>query len=306
MSGIVVGLATAVLVLFVGGAAALVIAWRFAGSWCRPRRIPAKRTPAAFGLPFEDVAFASGRTVLRGWYVPAVVPGAPAVILAHAWSGNAGLMLPLARRLHASGLGVLLYDARGHGASDGGGWVTIIALAADLSAAVDLLAARPDVDPDAIGVAGHSMGGASAIVAAGLDPRIRAVASIASFADSVGLTAAALSEHHLPRWPFLPIVRLLIERALGRSMAWASPQARVADITVPLLLIQGDADRLVPSSDLETLYRRSGGRAVRILLAGRGHADVLRDARCGDALVRHFVRALPVRGAASGQRSAAG
>src|SRR3546814_12493373 len=45
----------------------------------------------------------------------------------------------------------------------------------DIRAAVDLLTARDDVDPDRIGVVGLSMGGEEAIGAAGDDARIRAV-----------------------------------------------------------------------------------------------------------------------------------
>jgi neutral ceramidase len=42
---------------------------------------------------------------------------------------------------------------------------------------VDLLAARPDVDPDRIGAIGHSLGGHNAIFAGALDPRLKAVVS---------------------------------------------------------------------------------------------------------------------------------
>jgi pimeloyl-ACP methyl ester carboxylesterase len=284
----------AALVAAASAAALLVLmtSWRFARWWCRPVRVASKRTPEAYGMRFEEIAFSGGAATLRGWFVPPIGASAPAVIVAHAWSCNAGMMLPLARRLHQSGFGVLLFDARGHGASDGGGFVTIMTLAQDLLAAVDLAQRRPDVDPVAIGLLGHSMGGASAIVAASLDPRIRAVASLASFADNTTLTVAALALRRLPRRPFLPAVRLFIERALGHSMDWASPQARIGDLGVPILLVHGEADTFVSPSVLEELDRRSGRKAVRLLLAGRGHFDVLRDPRCGDAVGRFFQVAL--------------
>lgn len=47
--------------------------------------------------------------------------------------------------------------------------------------AVDLLASRPEVDPDRIGVIGHSLGGHNAIFAALFDDRLRAVVSSCGF-----------------------------------------------------------------------------------------------------------------------------
>jgi pimeloyl-ACP methyl ester carboxylesterase len=68
-----------------------------------------------------------------------------------------------------------LFDARGHGRSDGRamdfGWYGD----EDTSAAVSFLQAQPDVDDERIGAVGLSMGGEQAIGAAATDARIRAV-----------------------------------------------------------------------------------------------------------------------------------
>jgi dienelactone hydrolase len=73
------------------------------------------------------------------------------------------------------GYGVLLFDARGLGRSGGRamdvGWYGD----RDVSAAVDYLRGRPDVDPGRIGAVGLSMGGEEAIGAMAADSRIRAV-----------------------------------------------------------------------------------------------------------------------------------
>src|SRR5690606_22112581 len=80
-----------------------------------------------------------------------------------------------AQVLAAEEYGVLLFDARGHGASEGRamdfGWYGN----EDVSGAVTYLAARPGVDFDRIAAVGMSMGGEEAIGAAGADPRIKAV-----------------------------------------------------------------------------------------------------------------------------------
>jgi pimeloyl-ACP methyl ester carboxylesterase len=88
----------------------------------------------------------------------------------------------LARR----GYGVLLFDARGHGLSEGramdyGWWGET-----DTAAAVSYLTTRGDVDPGRIGAVGLSMGGEQAIGALAVDPRLRAVVA----EGATGRTAA--------------------------------------------------------------------------------------------------------------------
>ena len=51
----------------------------------------------------------------------------------------------------------------------------------DTARAVDLLQARPEVDPEKIGVIGHSLGGHNAIYTAVFEPRIRVLVSSCGF-----------------------------------------------------------------------------------------------------------------------------
>ena len=109
---------------------------------------------ADLGRPHEDVSFqtADGLT-LAGWYVPS--QNGAAVI---AFPGRSG-PLDHARMLVRHGYGVLLFDRRGEGESDGDynafGWGGD----EDLLAAIAFLQARPDVDPERIGGLGLSVGG---------------------------------------------------------------------------------------------------------------------------------------------------
>ena len=225
--------------------------------------------PNDFGLEFENVEVDSHGLVLRGWFVPAKrAAGEPAaqsaaVVVAHARYRTAGRALPLALPLHRAGFGVLMLDAHGHGASDGDiDSVTPSTLADDLRAAIHFLERRPDVDPERIALVGHEMGGASAILAASRDRRIRAVVSIAAFAGGSAL------ERRETR-PEIP--------------------------PIPTLLIHGGADRHVAPSEMDRLWASSGGRATRLLVPGRGHAGVLRDPRCAQAMAEFLSSALAGR-----------
>ncbi|OHV43671.1 alpha/beta hydrolase [Pseudofrankia sp. BMG5.36] len=100
-----------------------------------------------------------------------------------------------AERLAAAGFATLAFDHRGFGESGGRrGHEDSQGKLADLRAAVDLLAARPEVDAERLAVVGVCLGGGYAVRAAATDPRLRAVAGIAGaynspawFAERMGL-----------------------------------------------------------------------------------------------------------------------
>ena len=76
------------------------------------------------------------------------------------------------------GYAAFRFDMRGCGESDGEfGRVICLEQVADTRAAIDLLQAQPELDPERIGVLGSSFGAAVAIYSAGVDERIAAVVS---------------------------------------------------------------------------------------------------------------------------------
>jgi len=82
------------------------------------------------------------------------------------------------KMLNEWGYAAFRFDMRGCGQSDGSfGRVICLEQVADTRAAIDLLQAQPELDPQRIGVLGSSFGAAVAIYAAGVDDRIAAVVS---------------------------------------------------------------------------------------------------------------------------------
>lgn len=139
-----------------------------------PRPALGERTPADLGLGYRDVTFpSSDGTDLAGWYVP--TRDGAAVVLMHGAGSTRSEVLEHAAVLAEHGLGVLLFDARGHGESAGRamdfGWYG----ESDASGAVDFLSRQPGVSAGRIGLVGLSMGGEEAIGAAGVDARVAAV-----------------------------------------------------------------------------------------------------------------------------------
>ena len=123
------------------------------------------------GIAHEDVIFTTpGGLTLHGWYIPSR-NGAAVVD----FPGRLGTQAH-ARMLARHGYGVLLFDRRGEGRSEGGG--NMLGWGGDKDiAAVDRLKRRPDVDPDRIGGLGLSVGGELMLEAAAKDPDLAAVVS---------------------------------------------------------------------------------------------------------------------------------
>jgi uncharacterized protein len=124
------------------------------------------------GAPHEEVTFRTADGLrLHGWYVPS--KNGAAVIT---FPGRKGTQAP-ARVLARHGYGVLLFDRRGEGESEGDpnawGWAGY----RDVAAAVRFLQGRPDVEHDRIGGIGLSVGGEMMLEAAAKTPGLSAVVS---------------------------------------------------------------------------------------------------------------------------------
>ncbi len=124
------------------------------------------------GAAYENVSFeTSDGLTLKGWYVPS--RNGAAVI---SFPGRRGSQKP-ARMLARHGYGVLVFDRRGEGESEGEpnafGWGGD----RDIKAAIAFLRRRPDVDPDRIGGIGLSVGGELMLEAAAETDQLKAVVS---------------------------------------------------------------------------------------------------------------------------------
>jgi len=152
---------------------------------------------AAFGLP--RAARAAGRPVmlasldgtsLAAQLYEAAGRPAPAVVLVHMLSRTKADWDTLAQELERRGITALAIDLRGHGASSGAA-DTLGPMVQDVRAAVQWLAARPGVRPDAVGVVGASLGANLALLAAVEQPVVRVVAAVSPSLDYRGLRAGA-------------------------------------------------------------------------------------------------------------------
>jgi uncharacterized protein len=333
------------LVLIVASLAGFAAAYRFALRYRErvglPRRSPVDGSPADFGLDFSDVVIPAGDHTLAGWFVPASADGhkprrrsattaaaagftatekpdrRPAIAIVHGWESNRGRTFAHARYLHAAGFHCLVVDVRGHGDNPPETLpINVPEFAEDTAAAARWLAARPDVS--AVGVLGHSIGGAGAIVAAAHEPAIEAVVSASAPADLVRMTRKTfeMAEMRIPEPIATPLAWftaaiLLVPRR--HSVEEASATAAAARYSGPLLLIHGAQDHGVPVEHLELIGRAAASHrecedapVETLVLPDFGHRWLYEDAGCRRKTAAFFARWLhsPITPEVAGERAA--
>jgi uncharacterized protein len=197
------------------------------------------------GFAHENVTFTtSDGLTLHGWYIPSR-NGAAVVD----FPGRLGTQAH-ARMLARHGYGVLLFDRRGEGRSEGGGNMLGWGGDKDIIAAVDWLKRRPDVDPDRIGGIGLSVGGELMLEAAAKDPDLAAVVS-----DGAGARQFWEDEKALPGAGFW---------AMSPAFALLSASVGVFSDTAPPESLFDLVPRIAPRP-LLFIYAPDGGNATEVL-----------------------------------------
>ncbi len=225
------------------------------------------------GLPWREVRVptANGKQ-LFGWFIPTLQPG-PVLVVMHGWGGNAGMMLPLAAPLHAAGYGLLLVDARCHGRSESDSFASLPRFAEDVEAALGWLALQPEVDRQALGVIGHSVGAAAALLAAARQPSICAVVSLAAFAHPAAMMRRWLAAKRIPYRPLGAYILAYVQRVIGYRFDDIAPCNTITQVRCPVLVVHGEEDETVPAGEAEQIYAARNSAAVELLLIPGSHDD---------------------------------
>lgn len=151
-------------------------------------------------IVLPDVASAASRVTIvtadgvaiAGTYHPPRHGSAPMVLLLHMPTRSRADWEPVASQLAQRGVGALAIDLRGHGESGVGptgepGQPELAVALRDVHAALAWLRQRPEAIPGRLGIAGASLGANLAVVAAGDDPAVRALALLSATLDFRGV-----------------------------------------------------------------------------------------------------------------------
>jgi len=210
--------------------------------------------PTNLGLPFEEVYFVTQDGVkLHSWFVP----GEKDLVWlwCHGNAGNIGHRLENLALLHRElGVSIFLFDYRGYGRSEGKPSEKGTYL--DAEAALAYLQSREDVEGSRIIYFGRSLGAAVAVELATRQPPAALI--LESPFPSVPYMARRL-------YPYLPVWPLLRTRYDSLS--------KMEQIDVPLLVLHGDRDDIVPLEAGRKLFEAAGGDKLFYTIRGAGHND---------------------------------
>lgn len=192
---------------------------------------------------------------LAGIYEPADQPTGTIAILMHGFTGDRGytssaLLVQLAARLRAIGVGTVRFDFNGHGHSDGH-FVDMTVLNEIADAQAVLTAVQTRLHPQRIDLLGHSQGGVVASMLAGYAAdaihKLVLLAPAATLKDDAiaGHTRGLVYDpHHIPAT--LPLSDTLTLGGFYLRTAQLLPIYETAQaFTGPVCLIHGDADQIV-------------------------------------------------------------
>lgn len=223
------------------------------------------------GTAVEDVWMeAEDGSVLHALYLPVTEARRGTVLFLHGNAENLSSHIHAVSWLPAQGYAVLALDYRGYGRSQGG--ASVGALHQDAATALAWLSARGAAQTGPLIVYGQSLGGSVAIrLIADHPPQTDVVAVIAdsAFASYRGIAREKLGQVWLT-WPLQwPLSWLISDQYAALDVV-----QRIAPI--PLLLIHGEQDPVVPAAHSHRLFAAAADPKDLWLVPQGQHIDAVR------------------------------
>lgn len=271
MTGKLVSLAVVAVFLYVAFVAGL-FAFQRSLVFVPDRATP---DPVSGGVPemtVIEVTTSDGLT-LRGWFSPLPEDSTrPVLVYFHGNAGNIQNRGPTIRPWIEDGYGVLLAEYRGYGGNPG--IPTERGLYEDARAWMAWLAGH-GIPTSRLVLYGESLGSGVAVQMALENPGLKAIALQSAYTSLPDV--ARLS------YPYVPVEFLMKDRFENL--------AKVSDLKVPILLLHGARDPLIPVSQATRLYD-AAVEPKRIAVFPEGHHnDLLPDDR--KAVLDLFLTSLP-------------
>ena len=211
---------------------------------------------------------------LRAQYLENESPNGKTVILAHGYKGNSEQMPEITRYYYEEGFNILKPDARGHGKSEGNyigyGWKDRL----DVKEWINLLI--NEKGQDAIFLHGFSMGAATVLMTSGEDlpDEVKGIIADSGYTSVNEELAHQLKYlYHLPAFPIMEVTSVVTKMRAGYTFKEASALEQVKKNRLPLFIIHGDQDELVPTQMANRLYEAANSPKEIWIVPGAGHTE---------------------------------
>ncbi|MGA2498174.1 MAG: alpha/beta fold hydrolase, partial [Tepidisphaeraceae bacterium] len=235
-------------------------------------------TPADLGFTFQPVSFnvrdhATGRPLkVAAWWIPAGAPSDRCVVLLHGRADAKVGAIAWAPMLRNLGWNILVPDMRAHGESDGRFSTAGVHERYDVDQVINQIQAQFPQQTRTLVLVGLSMGAGIALGVAGIRTDIAGLVLDSPFCSY----AQATWEHmKLMAFDIRPLHRAAIaiaERLAGCRFDDMIPVKLLAEVSCPVLLIDGDDDPLIPPAGREQLQQALATRSGRGLCTHRWSA----------------------------------
>ena len=213
------------------------------------------RTPRDVGLAYQDLYFTTADNVrLNGWFIPHPQANAT-MIWFHGNAGNIGDRVDNIKLLHDKiYINIFIFDYRGYGRSPGSSSETTTYL--DGEAAMNFVRTQLQVDSKNLLIFGRSLGAA---VAAEMASRHDSRAVIL---ESPFVSIGEMAKVVLPALPIGPLLSAKFDVV-----------DKVARIKVPLLVLHGDQDEIIPFEHGQRVFAAARQPKQFYPVKGAGHND---------------------------------
>ena len=241
--------------------AAVVFLSLLALVWSQQRRLmyfPSAQVPSPESSAIAGVSAVSFQTedglTLNGWFVSRTENPRFTVIVFNGNAGNRASRAPLGDVLARANLAVLLFDYRGFGGNPGS--PSEEGLRKDARAARQYILTRAEAGRQRLVYFGESLGTAVAAELAVAHPPAALVlrSPFTSISDLARL-----------HYAFLPATWILRDRYATID--------RISRVNAPLLVIGGDADRIVPIAQTRQVYETARDPKQLLVISGADHND---------------------------------
>ncbi|KAF1312549.1 alpha/beta hydrolase [Pseudomonas sp. SG-MS2] len=247
------------------------VAGKMRRAFMTPRNLPPRQWELPLLASAERITLRFGLSALR-W------GQGPTVLLMHGWEGRATQFAALIETLVKAGHTVVSLEGQAHGCSPGQQAHVVLFARALLEAAAEL--------PPLRAVIGHSMGGASVLLALQMGLRAEAAVSIAAPAQLLGVLRGFARHLGLPARARAAFIRK-VEQDVGMQINRLDVSGY--QLELPGLVVHAADDALVPAGEAEIIHKAWFDSRLLRLEEG-GHQRVLADPRVSEAVLELLAR----------------